>query len=177
MIKTMPEDKEQVTSADVSIERLGRNGYLHRIIPIVDKAGNVVQRVVKPLSVEFRWRDLLQVVVGASILAIPAAYTEETWDLGSQLAAANIIGIAIMSVLFIATFVYFNFYKSYFEQFWGHFLVRVIATYLLSLVVVAILLALIDKTPWGVDNVLAIKRIIVVGFPAAMSATVADALK
>jgi hypothetical protein len=52
MIKTMPEDKEQVTSADVSIERLGRNGYLHRIIPIVDKAGNVVQRVVKPLSVE-----------------------------------------------------------------------------------------------------------------------------
>jgi uncharacterized membrane protein len=53
----------------------------------------------------------------------------------------------------------------------------VIATYLLSLVVVAILLALIDKTPWGVDNVLAIKRIIVVGFPAAMSATVADALK
>lgn len=110
-------------------------------------------------------------------MAIPAAYTEETWDLGSQLAAANIIGIAIMSVFFIATFVYFNFYKSYFEQFWGQFLVRVIATYLLSLVVVAILLALIDKTPWGVDNVLAIKRIIVVGFPAAMSATVADALK
>ena len=75
----MSQDEGHVTSADVRVERLGRNGYLHRIIPIVDKAGNVIQRLVKPLEVEFRLRDVLQTVVGASILAIPAAYTEETW--------------------------------------------------------------------------------------------------
>jgi len=40
----------------------------------------------------------------------------------------------------------------------GQFVIRVFVTYLLSLVVVAILLALIDKTPWSVDNALAIKR-------------------
>ncbi len=67
----MSKDNRHVTSADVSVERLGRNGYLHRVIPIVDKASNVIQRVVKPLEVEFRVRDLLQTVVGASILAIP----------------------------------------------------------------------------------------------------------
>lgn len=173
----MSQDDGHVTSGDVSVERLGRNGYLHRIIPIVDKAGNVVQRVVKPLEVEFRVRDMLQTVVGASILAIPAAYTEETWDLGSNLAAANIAGIAFLSLFFIATFVYYNFYKSYFKQFRVQYFIRVIATYLIALLVVAVLLALVDKTPWGVDNALAIKRIIVVGFPAAMSATVADALK
>lgn len=165
------------SSREVSVERLGRNGYLHRIVPIVDKAGNVVQRLIKPLEVEYRLRDVLQTVVGASILAIPAAYTEETWDLGSQLPAANIAGIAVLSVVFIATFVYFNFYKSYFAQFKAQYFIRVIATYLVSLLVVATLLALVDKTPWGVDNALAIKRIIVVGFPAAMSATVADAIK
>jgi len=173
----MSKDDGQVTSADVRVERLGRNGYLHRIIPIVDKAGNVVQRLVKPLEVELRLRDVLQTVVGASILASPAAYTEETWDLGSQLPAANIVGIAVMSLVFIATFVYFNFYKSYFEQFKAQYFIRVFATYLISLLVVAALLALVDKTPWGVDNALAIKRIVVVGFPAAMSATVADAIK
>ena len=173
----MTKDNENITSQDVSVERLGRNGYLHRIIPIVDKAGNVVQRLVKPLEVEFRLRDALQTVVGASILAIPAAYTEETWDLGSQLPAANIVGIAALSIFFIATFVYYNFYKSYFAQFKAQYFIRVIATYLISLLVVAALLALVDKTPWGVDNALAIKRIIVVGFPAAMSATVADAIK
>ena len=173
----MPENNEPKTSADVSIERLGRNGYLHRVIPIVDKAGNVIQRVVKPLEVEFRVRDVLQTVVGASILAIPAAYTEETWNLGSELATVNIIGIAFLSVLFISTFVYYNFYKGYFTQFRVQYVVRVIGTYLASLFVVAVLLTLVDKTPWGVDNVLALKRIIVVGFPAAMSATVADSIK
>ena len=173
----MSQDEGRVTSADVRVERLGRNGYLHRIIPIVDKSGNVVQRLVKPLEVEFRLRDLLQTVVGASILAIPAAYTEETWDLGSELGAANIIGIAVMSLCFIATFVYYNFYMSYFAQFKAQYFIRVIATYLISLLVVATLLTLIDKTQWGVDNALAIKRIVVVGFPAAMSATVADAIK
>ena len=173
----MTKDHENITSKDVSFERLGRNGYLHRIIPIVDKSGNVVQRLVKPLEVEFRLRDAIQTVVGASILAIPSAYTEETCDLGSQLPAANIVGIAALSIFFISTFVYYNFYKSYFAQFKAQYFIRVIATYLISLLVVAMLLALVDKTPWGVDNVLAIKRIIVVGFPAAMSATVADAIK
>ena len=173
----MSQDEGHVTSADVRVERLGRNGYLHRIIPIVDKAGNVIQRLVKPLEVEFRLRDVLQTVVGASILAIPAAYTEETWELGSDLSTTNIVGIAALSITFIATFVYHNFYKGYFAQFKTQYFIRVIATYLISLLVVATLLALIDKTPWGVDNAVAIKRIIVVGFPAAMSATVADAIK
>ncbi len=173
----MTKEDGYISSEDVRVERLGRNGYLHRIIPIVDKTGNVVQRLIKPLEVEYRLRDVLQTVVGASILAIPAAYTEETWDLGSQLPTANIVGIAALSIFFIATFVFFNFYKSYFAQFKVQYFIRVIATYLVSLIVVATLLALVDKTPWGVDNALAIKRIIVVGFPAAMSATVADAIK
>ena len=173
----MSENLDVKTSADVSIERLGRNGYLHRVIPIMDKAGNVIQRVVKPLEVEFRLRDVIQTIVGASILAIPAAYTEETWNLGSELALSNIIGIAVLSITFIAIFVYYNFYKSYFAEFRSQFILRVVGTYLVSLVVVAVLLALVDKTPWGVDNLLAIKRIIVVGFPAAMSATVVDAIK
>ena len=173
----MSENLDVKTPADVSIERLGRNGYLHRVIPIMDKAGNVIQRVVKPLEVEFRLRDVIQTIVGASILAIPAAYTEEAWNLGSELAHSNIIGIAVLSITFIAIFVYYNFYKSYFAEFRSQFILRVVGTYLVSLVVVAVLLALVDKTPWGVDNLLAIKRIIVVGFPAAMSATVVDAIK
>ena len=54
---------------------------------------------------------------------------------------------------------------------------RSISTYVFALVVVAVLLTLVGKCPWGVDNVLAIKRIVVVAFPASMSATVTDALK
>lgn len=162
---------------EVKIKRLGRNRYLHRIIPIVNDAGKVIDRIVKPLEVEFRARDFMQTLVGSSILAIPAAYTEEAWNLGRDLPLLNISGIALMSVVFIATFVYYNFYKGYFRDFRAQFVIRVVSTYMVSLSTVAILLTLVDQCPWGVDNILAIKRIIVVGFPAAMSATVADALK
>ncbi len=173
----MNDRETDATSSDVSIQRLGRNGYLHRVIPILDKSGEVVQRVVKPLMVEFRLRDALQTVVGASILAIPAAYTEEAWNLGSDLPVANILAIAMISILFIATFVYFNFYKGYIAEYRTQFVIRVISTYVVSTLVVATLLTVIEQCPWGIDNALALKRIVVVAFPASMSATVTDALK
>jgi len=169
--------KQSPESAKVSVERIGRNGYLHRIIPIVDQAGVVVDRVVKPLMVEFRTKDLIQTVVGASILAIPAAYTEEAWNLGESLPLVNIAGIAFLSVFFIAIFVYYNFYRNYLGDFLGQYIVRVLCTYLVAVGVVALLLTLVNQCPWGEDNLLALKRIIVVAFPASMSATVTDALK
>lgn len=173
----MDDNKTDAASADVSIQRLGRNGYLHRVIPIVDKSGQVVQRLIKPLMVEFRLRDVLQTVVGASILAIPAAYTEEAWNLGRDLPLANILAIVFMSVLFISMFVYFNFYKGYIAEYRAQFVLRVVTTYVVSALVVATLLTVIGQCPWGVDNALALKRIVVVAFPASMSATVTDALK
>jgi len=173
----MEYQKPESSSADVSIQRLGRNGYLHRVIPIVDKSGQVVQRLIKPLMVEFRLRDVLQTVVGASILAIPAAYTEEAWNLGRDLPLANILAIVFMSVLFISMFVYFNFYKGYIAEYRAQFVLRVVTTYVVSALVVATLLTVIGQAPWGVDNALALKRIVVVAFPASMSATVTDALK
>lgn len=173
----MTDIKQSPESAKVSVERIGRNGYLHRVIPIVDKTGAIVQRVVKPLMVEFRAKDLIQTMVGASILAIPAAYTEEAWNLGESLPTINIAGISSISLLFIAIFVYYNFYRNYLSEFIGQYFVRVLCTYLVAICVVALLLTLVNQCPWGEDNLLALKRIIVVAFPASMSATVTDALK
>ena len=173
----MTEIKQSSESAEVSVERIGRNGYLHRVIPIVDQAGKVVQRVVKPLMVEFRTKDLVQTIIGASILAIPAAYTEETWNLGRDLPNINILGIAAVSILFVAIFVYYNFYRNYLKEFLGQYFVRVVCTYIVAVTVVALLLTLVNQCPWGEDNLLALKRIVVVAFPASMSATITDALK
>jgi uncharacterized membrane protein len=116
-------------------------------------------------------------VVGASILAIPAGFTEETWNLGEQLPLANVAAIAVLSVAFIALFVYFNFYRDYIGQYRWEFIKRVVAVYAISLGVVAVLLTLIGKCPWGVDNLLAVKRIIIVALPSSLSAMVSDALK
>jgi uncharacterized membrane protein len=158
-----------------TVKRIG--GYLHRVVPIADGAGKVLNYALSPVMVEFRPRDLMQIIVGASILAVPVAFTEETWNLGKQLPLANVLVLSALSVLFIALFVYFNFYRFNFKGNVLQYGKRVVAVYLFSLLVVGLILTIIQKCPWGTDNVLALKRMLIVAFPASMSAAVSDTLK
>jgi len=158
-----------------TIRRIG--GYLHRIVPVVDATGKVLNYTLKPLMTEFKPRDLMQVIVGASLLSVPVAFTEETWVLGAELPLINIIGLSVISLIFIGLFVYFNFYRYMFRGHIFEFIKRVAAIYLVSLLVVCLLLTIIDKCPWGEDNITALKRIMIVAFPASMSAAISDTLK
>ncbi len=167
----------EISAENVEIARIGRAGILHSVIPVVDETGKIVQRIVKPLKVELKARDIIQIFVGATLLAIPMAYTEETWQLGEKLPLLNIGILAIISILFIAVFVYANFYQYYLKGFVFEYIKRVIAIYIISLIVVGFLMTVIQQCPWGIDNILAIKRIVIVTLPASMSAVAADAIK
>jgi len=158
-----------------AVERVG--GYLHRVIPILDSAGRVLDYTLKPLMVEFRPRDLMQVIIGAAILAVPVALTEETWRLGETLPLRNVLILSAISILFVSLFVYFNFYRFAFRGHALEYAKRVLAIYFFSLIVVGALLTVIQKAPWIVDTMLAVKRTLIVAFPASMSAAVSDALK
>lgn len=153
------------------------NGYLNRVVPIADNTGKIISYAVKPLMLEFKPRDIMQVLIGSTILALPVAFTEEAWNLGSSLPLTNVLVIALLSVVFIAVFVYYNFYKVTLKGFVGEFIKRVLGTYLISLLVVAVILTLIQQCPWGTDNILAFKRLIIVSFPASMSGTISDTIK
>jgi len=39
---------------EVTIQRISRGRHLHSIIPILDRSGQVIQRIAKPLMVEVR---------------------------------------------------------------------------------------------------------------------------
>lgn len=158
-----------------TIRRIG--GYLHRVVPVLDSAGKLLQFAVTPLMVEFRPRDLMQVIVGASVLAVPVAFTEEAWILAQTLPLANILILSCISVLFIGAFVYLNFYRYMLSEHLADYFKRSISIYLFSLLVVSVILTIIQKCPWGTDNLLAIKRILIVGFPASMSAAISDTIK
>lgn len=157
------------------IRRVG--GYLHRVSPVFDKSGRVVEYVATPLMVEIKPRDIMQMIVGASILAVPVAFTEETWVLGAQLPFLNVILLSLLSLLFIAVFVYFNFYRNELKGHAFNFIKRVLAIYGFSLLVVGAILTIIGKCPWGADNILALKRVMIVAFPSSMSATLSDTIK
>jgi uncharacterized membrane protein len=158
-----------------TIKRIG--GYLHRLSPVLDSTGKVVSYVTTPLMVELKPRDIMQIIVGASILAIPVGFTEETWNLGERLPLNNVLALGIISLVFIALFVYFNFYRFQLKGFVFEYVKRIVAIYVLSLIIVGILLTLIQKCPWGIDNIVALKRIIIVAFPSSMSAAISDTLK
>lgn len=167
--------KKSDNAAEVVIRRIG--GYLHRVVPIVDEAGNVISHALKPFMVEFRLRDVMQVIVGASLLAVPVALTEEVWKLSAELPIRNVIALSGLSLLFIGLFVYLNFYRSYLGKHWLQYCSRVLFTYAISLIVVALLLWIIQRCPWETEPIVALKRILIVAFPASMSAAVSDVLK
>jgi uncharacterized membrane protein len=163
------------TKTDQEIVRVA--GRLKEITTIRDEAGNILHKIISPLMIEFYPRDVFQVIVGASILAVPVGFTEETWQLGGSLPLANILGLLFLSILFISLFVYHNYYRRRFGTHKKEFFKRVISTYFFSFLIVALILTLIQRAPWNLDWVLALKRVIVVSFPAAMSAAVADTIK
>ncbi len=158
-----------------SVKRVG--GHLHKVIPIADEAGKVLHYAIKPLMVELRARDLMQIVVGSVLLAIPVGFTEEVWRLGQELSSVSIFWFALFSLTFIAVFVYSNLYHNHLKGYEFEYIKRVLAVYIISLTVVGIFMTLIGKCPWGIDTAVAIKRIIIVAFPASMSATLSDMVK
>lgn len=167
----MTQRKSEKTS---HIQRIA--GRLHRVQPIVDAAGKVIHYAVSPLRVELRRRDIMQIIAGSAILAIPVAFTEETWALGQNLPDLNVYLIGVLSLTFISAYVYFNFYRELFDKYWMNFINRVLAIYFISLFVVGLLLTIIQVAPWLHDFNLALKRTIIVGFPASMSAVISDAI-
>jgi uncharacterized membrane protein len=152
-------------------------GKLKEIITVTDEKGRILHKLINPVMVKFYARDVMQIIVGASILAIPVAFTEETWNLGASLPFANIIGLMLLSFIFISTFVFYNYYRDRLKEHRIEFVKRVFTTYLVSFLVVAVLLTIIERAPWNTNFMVAFSRTVIVSFPASMSGAVADMLK
>mgnify|MGYP001611832878 CR=1 FL=1 len=138
------------------------------------KEGAIKSIVVLP---EFAFKDAIQVIIGASILSVPIGFTQETWDLAFSIPLINTLSLMFLSILFISMFSYYNYHKHVGEKHHHILVKRVASTYIFSFIVVAIILGLIQKTPWLTDFMLAFKRVVITTFPASMSAAIADTLK
>jgi len=89
----------------------------------------------------------------------------------------NILMIFIISILFVGLFAYRYFRKNKPDFYWYELAKRAVIIYSLSFVVVAIILFVIQKAPWRIDFILALKRTIIVTLPSALGATIAGSLK
>lgn len=124
--------------------------------------------------------DIMQILIGAAILSVPVGFTEETWKLGENLPIPNIIGLVALALIFLSVFTYFHYHKEHMHarptRHLNEMAKRVLFTYIISFLVVALLLGIIQAAPWLTDPVLSIKRTVIVTFPSSMSAAIADIL-
>lgn len=131
----------------------------------------------RKLKSNFSPNDVVEIFIGAVILALPISVTEEVWQLGSELALWRTAIISLASILLIAFFGFYKFYDGSLEGRATEFVTRVFTVYFLANFVALTGLLVIDKLPLVEDPVVAINRIILVAFPASFSATIVDSLR
>ncbi len=122
----------------------------------------------------FNLEDVSQVVIGASVLAVPIAFSEEAWKLGETLPLMNILMIFGLSLLFSTFFAYQSVFQGNIRYRVGIFMVRIVLNYALASLVVCLVLTALNKFPiWG-EPYLALRRLIVISMPASMGAIIVD---
>jgi uncharacterized membrane protein len=152
------------------------DGRLHTIEEIRDASGKLIANIASPLRVEVKWEDLVQLFAGALMLGAPVAFTEEVWVLGETLPPGRIVLIFFLSILINGFFVKMLFYRNNLSQYRVEFIKRVCAAYAVPLLVALLLLALIDQGPLD-DPLLALRRAVIIAFPASFAAIALDYIR
>jgi uncharacterized membrane protein len=122
------------------------------------------------------WKDLAEIVIGSCVLGFPVAVTEEVWNLGETLPTWRVVVISALSIAAISGFIYFKYHRGAAQPERQQLYLRVAMVYSITLVVSAVLVSMIGKGPWIAEPIVALKRTMLVAFPASFSATVVDSL-
>ena len=129
-----------------------------------------------PAQSQIRGKDVAEIIVGSFMLAAPIAVTEEVWNLSEELSLGRIAMIAVTSFLVIGAFVYTSFKHKGAVPNGRDFYIRVNTIYFVTLLTCAWMLVGIDRLELLADPVLALKRTVLIAFPASFAATVVDSI-
>ncbi|MBB1437570.1 DUF2391 family protein [Shewanella sp. SG41-4] len=127
-----------------------------------------------PVKPNFNAEDIGQIAVGAFALSVPIAFSEEAWRLSASLPTLNLVLVVVLSLAFITLFAYQSVFQANIVRRRQAFFLRVIAAYILTLLVVSVVLLALNKLPLITDPILAFKRIILIAMPASMGAIIVD---
>lgn len=122
----------------------------------------------------FNFEDVIQVIVGASALSVPIAFSEESWNLSRTLPMENIIILVLLSLIFINLYSFQVIFQADIKYRVGTFFCRTLFDYSLTILVVFIVLYALNRMPLIAEPVVSIKRILILSFPASMGAVVVD---
>ncbi|WP_372751930.1 DUF2391 family protein [Labilibaculum sp.] len=120
--------------------------------------------------------DVIQVLVGSSALTIPVAFSEESWRLSETLPPFNLLVIFLLSLFFINIYSFQGIFQGQVKHRLSHFLFRTLIDYGITLLVVFVVLFALNRMPLLEEPIIALKRIIILSFPASMGGVIVDGL-
>lgn len=120
------------------------------------------------------FEDLSQLIIGASVLSVPIAFTEEAWNLSKTIPILNLGIIVFLTLGFIGIYAFKGIFQGHIKKRKATFVKRVLIDYGVTLVVVVIVLFALNKFPINTEPLIALKRVIIISFPASMGAIVVD---
>jgi uncharacterized membrane protein len=118
--------------------------------------------------------DIVQVIVGSAALTIPVAFSEESWRLSETLPTLNLIVIILLSLLLINIYSFQGIFQGQIKHRLSHFISRTIIDYGVTIIVVFIILFALNRMPIIDEPLIALKRIIILSFPASMGGVIVD---
>lgn len=130
----------------------------------------------KKKDTKFDLHDVMEIVLGGSVIAFPVATASEIWDLGVQLSVERAVMISLSSLLVLGVLIYTMHQHTDVTARRRIFIQRVLTTYGLTLLISATLLLAIGQFDLIGDPMVALKRTILVAFPASFAATVVDSM-
>jgi uncharacterized membrane protein len=119
--------------------------------------------------------DISQIVIGAAVMAIPIAFSEELWKFGETLPAFNIFLLVAISLIIQFFYTYFSLFQGK-EKRYSHIFFRVVLNYVLTFVTVALILFVLNRLHFDFDFMVGFKRILILCFPASLGAVIVDGL-
>ncbi|MDA3902870.1 MAG: DUF2391 family protein [Desulfuromusa sp.] len=126
------------------------------------------------MKLSLNGEDIAQIIIGASVLAVPISFSEEAWTSAINLPLPNLFLVFLLSIGFLALYAYQSLFQASIKYRMFIFIFRVVLAYLLTAIVVGVVLLALDKLPLLTEPIVAIKRIILVAMPASMGAIVVD---
>lgn len=123
----------------------------------------------------FNLEDFIQIVIGSSLLVAPIAFSEEAWNMSKSLPLINVFFLMSLSIFFISLYVYQGIFSANIHDRLSTYISRIFIDYLITLLVVFVILIALNKIPFDTP-VIAIKRVIIIGFPASLVGVILDGM-
>ena len=118
--------------------------------------------------------DIIQVAIGASALTIPVAFSEESWKLSETLPLLNVILLFSLSLILISLYSVQGIFSGKIKHRFTHFVLRTFIIYAVTMVIVFIVLFALNRMPIIDEPIIALKRIILISFPASLGGVIVD---